>query len=584
LQTRSSPRAVVSARLARELRAARAEWSSLNRWTLLRKLLLPALVVWGMAGVIADSPWRGAEALLVVVALLGRFTWPSAALLLVVVSVDTFVAGMIAVPVIAYRLGRRATSLGRAAAVFALASVPLTLKAFLAVQPATDGSPPWGVAALVAGLYVGVGLILPGMVGALARERARRVDTLLDRNAILERAQQLGDEQARMQERARIAGEMHDLLGHRLSLISLHAGALEVTTRQTAPELSEQAAVMRTTARTALDELREVLGILKLDSPSENPDGQRSDGHGDETGTRADVAALVLASQRAGVDVGLTWDGEDTAGLDGTARRALHRVVREALTNVHNHAPGAAAQVLVEHRAAVLRVEVRNGLRPPGAPRTPGTSMGLVGLRERVRLAGGTMRAYRDGERAEFVVSAVLPLLSGAAGDDLDATDTTNDQADLVRRQTAEAASAGDTGSHIGAEETGSTDTMRKPAKITLFVILGFVVLCCGGGVIGAKLLERKANKESIPAETYNAVRVGHPEKEVREAVGETSTLAKEALSNEPPTPTGAKCVYTFASKPADGDREVYRFCFTGGQLVEKQTLRPGTGDAPTGK
>jgi signal transduction histidine kinase len=161
-------------------------------------------------------------------------------------------------------------------------------------------------------------------------ERARRFEALRERNTILERANRLHAEQARLQEQARIAGEMHDLLGHRLSLISLYAGALEMGTRQGAPALSEQATLVRTTARTALDELRQVLGILKVAAP--RPD---ADGHGDDAGTRADVSALVLASQRAGVPVQLEWDGEDLVGLDGRIRRAVHRVVREALTNVH---------------------------------------------------------------------------------------------------------------------------------------------------------------------------------------------------------------------------------------------------------
>lgn len=405
VDTRPAWRAAVSARVSPELRAVRAEWSAPSRWILIRRLLLPGLVGWSAVPEVVADPWLGPGAFLVVVALLARFTWPAAALLLAVAAVSTPAAGIVAVPVIAYGAGRRIPSLPRASAVFALASVALAVKVLLV--NAADG---WETAWLLAATSVGLGLILPAAVGALAGERTRRADALRERNALLERAHHLGDEQARMNERARIAGEMHDLLGHRLSLISLHAGALELRTRHTAPDLSEEASVLRTTAKTALDELREVLGILKVDALA--PD---VDGHGDDAGTRADVSALVLASQRAGVAVQLAWTGEDATWLDGKVRRALHRVVREALTNVHKHAPGAATQVTVERGTQWIRVEVRNALGASGGRPNPGARMGLVGLQERVQLAGGTIRAGTDRERGEFMVSALLPLVASAS-------------------------------------------------------------------------------------------------------------------------------------------------------------------------
>jgi signal transduction histidine kinase len=572
LDTGPSWRAAVSAWASERLRAVRADWSSVNRWVLTRRLVLPALVVWGMAAEIAERPLRGAAGLVVIVALLARFTWPSAALLLAVASVDTVAAGVIAVPVIAYRAGRRIASLRRAGAIFALASATLTLKVLASVVPGSSDAEPWGLALLLATAFAGVGLILPGTIGALTGERARRSEALRERNAILERAQTLGDEQARMQERARIAGEMHDLLGHRLSLISLHAGALELRTRQTAPELSQQASVMRTTAKTALDELREVLGILKVDSHHEG-----TDGHGDDAGTRTDLSALVFASQRAGADVRLTWTGDDTTGLDGTIRRALHRVVREALTNVHKHAAGAATHVVVERGAEQIRVEVRNGLGTPGTRTTPGTSMGLVGLQERVRLAGGTIHAGADSERTEFVVRVLLPLVPAATvPGHSDRADTTIDQTDLAGRQTARSASIAETGSLNGSPDTGSTKTMSKPTKTTLFVLLGVVAVCCGGGVIGLKVFERKVAEGSISPETYTRVQVGQPEDQVRKAVGEKGSIARESLTgDEPPIPTGATCLYAYSSELArDGSRSVYRFCMAGGKLVQKQEIQ----------
>jgi len=562
------------------LRAARDDWAAVSRWVLARRLVLPALLGWAMAGQVGGHPWRGVEAALVVVALLARFTLPATALLVVVALVTAPPVGAVAVPVIAYAAARRITSPRRAGAVFALASAVLAVN--IAIRSA---SVPSVLTASLTGAVVGVGLILPGAVGALAGERARRFETLHERNTILERAHRLGDEQARMQERARIAGEMHDLLGHRLSLISLHAGALEMGTRQGAPALSEQAALVRTTARTALDELREVLGILKVDAP--RPD---TDGHGDDAGTRADVSALVLASQRAGVPVELDWTGADLTGLDGRIRRAVHRVVREALTNVHKHAPGATTHVLVEHGAEWIRVEVRNDLPAHRGRPAPGTSMGLVGLEERVRLVGGTIRAGANSDRTLFVVAALLPLVvapDGSAPDapprDPDGDATTIDHTGVVDRQTATTLSDADTAPGIVSLTKGST--MHRPAKTVLYVLLATVVVCCGGGLIGAKVLVDKMNDASITPETYNAVQTGQPEDQVRKTVGDKGSTARDVLTApEPPIPAGAHCTYALSSRTLhDINQLVYRFCFAGGKLVEKREIQASGAD-PTGK
>jgi signal transduction histidine kinase len=460
--------------------------------------------------------------------------------------------------------------------VFALASATLMLKVLIADWPANGISGLWAPAVLLPAAFAGVGLILPGAIGALAGERARRTDALRERNAILERAHQLGDAQARMQERARIAGEMHDLLGHRLSLISLHAGALELSTRRTSPDLSEQAAVVRTTAKTALDELREVLGILKVDSPGED-DGSPDD----HTGTRADVTALVLASQQAGVDVRLTWTGDDVAGLDGRVRRALHRVVREALTNVHKHAPGVAAQVMVERGKRWIRVEIRNKLSRSGAHPVPGTRIGLVGLQERVRLAGGRIHVDTDQERSEFVVSARLPLV---AADGTDDTDTTIGQGDLAGRQTAHTTWHAET-VPLDSGLTGRHHTMRTPSKIVLTVVVGATVLCCGGGLIGLKVLERAAKDNSISPDTYQKVQIGQTEADVRRVVGKTGSIAKETVSDdEPSIPAGATCAYAFSDAPAgNATSDVFRFCFAGGTLIQKQQIHANPDTQPSG-
>jgi signal transduction histidine kinase len=576
VEDRPSWRVALSRRVRAEWHTVRDDWAAIGRWALVRRLVLPVLFAWTMAGEDGGHPWWWVvEIVLVVFALLARFTLPAAALLVAVALCTVPSAAALAVPVAAYGAGRRIAAPRRAIAVFALASTVLALSVAVQIAP-----PLWAMVAVLAGTVVGVGLILPGAVGALVGERARRVEALRERNTILERAHRLGDEQARMQERARIAGEMHDLLGHRLSLISLHAGALEMGTRQSAPALSEQASLVRTTAKTALDELREVLGILKVDAP--DPD---TDGHGDDAGTRADVSALVLASQRAGIPVQLTWEGDDLVGLDGQIRRAAHRVVREALTNVHKHAPGATTDVVVERGTDWVRVEVRNALPARRGWPAPGTSMGLVGLQERVRLVGGTIRFGASIDNTLFVVAALLPLVPApSALADADHA-TTIDHAGLVDRQTSVAPSGTETGSHIGSLTRGSTATMRKPVKTFLYVLLGVVVLCCGGGLIGAKVMSTKAKEASITPERYDAIQLGQAEDQVRKAVGEKGSFAKDTLfGEEPPVPAGSRCAYALSSRTVnDMSQLVYRFCFAGGKLVEKREIQ-GPGAEPTSK
>ncbi len=549
----------------------RADWMGITRWVLARRLLLPALFAAGSVDMVRDRPWLGAVAAVAVAALLLRFTLPAAALLLVAVAtvVTPLPMALLVLPVTAFGAARRIASAGRVTAVFTVAAAALGVTV-AARMPAESA----GTVALVVGAAVGVGLLLPGAAGALAGERARRLEALHERTAMLERAQRLGDEQARMQERARIAGEMHDLLGHRLSLISLHAGALELGTRKQAPALSEQAALVRTTARTALDELREVLGILRVEAAQPEVDG-----HGDEAGTRADLGALVLASQRAGVPVELTWSGPDLTGVDGRVRRALHRVVREALTNVHKHAPGATTRVLVEHGAEAVRAEVGNDLPPGGPAAGAGTRMGLIGLEERVRLAGGTFHAGASLDGVRFVVAASLPLVVTPGPPDGDGSPI--DHPGVADRQMPVTGSAADTGSPIGSSTRGSTHHMRKPTKLMLYVLAGIVVVCVGGALTSGWFLAREVRNATIPAATFGAVQPGQPEDRVRRQIGETGTIGRETLSGEePPIPAGAQCAYGLSEGV---DKTVYRFCFAGGKLVEKREIeQPESG--PTGE
>ncbi|MFJ1805152.1 MULTISPECIES: sensor histidine kinase [unclassified Streptomyces] len=232
-------------------------------------------------------------------------------------------------------------------------------------------------------------LLFPALAGTLWGRRRPLVSLLRERNAFLEQARTLTAATARMEERTRIAGEMHDLLGHRLSLISVHAGALELAAARQAPALVGQAELLRTTAGTAMGELREILGVLRY-ADMTDPMGRT----GDEKGTREDITALVTQSRQTGSIVELDWSVPDTAEVGLRARQAIHRVVREGLTNVLKHASGAPTRVLV-------RGDTDNGIEVSvtnEAPRAAGRSQGgnhsgLAGCRERISLLGGTFEA-----------------------------------------------------------------------------------------------------------------------------------------------------------------------------------------------
>jgi Histidine kinase len=227
----------------------------------------------------------------------------------------------------------------------------------------------------------------------------------MERNDYLEHARALTASTARSDTRAHIASEMHDMLSHRLRQLTAHASALEHSAAVQAPELREQVELIRKTSAVAMDELREILGVLGTIEADE------------DAGTRADVERLVAASADAGMSVHLDWSGDDLADADARLRRAVHRVVREALTNVHKHAPSARTRVSVQV-AERVHVEVVNG--PSAAPRGGGTRRGLIGLEERVELIGGSFLAgpFAGGFRvaAELPLHPVAQEETGAAG------------------------------------------------------------------------------------------------------------------------------------------------------------------------
>ncbi|WP_371656666.1 MULTISPECIES: sensor histidine kinase [unclassified Streptomyces] len=251
---------------------------------------------------------------------------------------------------------------------------------------------------LVAFLAGGVQTTSALALGMLMRARRELAARLVELTQAHEREKRLEVEQVLAAERARLAREMHDVIAHDVSLISVQAGALQVTAAD--QPTREAARTVRRLASHTLEQLRHLLGVLRT-----------PDGTADRQPTLADIPHLLAES---GLDVTsrlTTCIMASAAGSSWTphVQHAAFRTVQEALTNIRKHAPGARVHVRLHEGLRRLHVEVRNG--PPDADAKPsalpGSGLGLDGLLERARLLGGTFEAYplRDGG---FLVRAVF--------------------------------------------------------------------------------------------------------------------------------------------------------------------------------
>ena len=254
-------------------------------------------------------------------------------------------------------------------------------------------------------LSVFIGFLITAVVigwGLFARARREQVLELRDRAVRLEAEHQLRIDQARDAERRRIAREMHDVLAHRVSLLSLHAGALEYRADASPEEVAEAAGVIRAAARDALEELRQVIGVLR-EGDGGTPERPQP--------TLADIPELIEESVAAGMRLRCAIDVPEDRVPSAALGRTAYRIVQEGLTNARKHAPAAAVDVRIAGGEGALVVEVVSR-RPVGVGVTaeplPGAGSGLIGLGERVALAGGELRHGPD-PAGDFVLHATLP-------------------------------------------------------------------------------------------------------------------------------------------------------------------------------
>ncbi|HEY4018587.1 MAG TPA: histidine kinase [Pseudonocardiaceae bacterium] len=276
----------------------------------------------------------------------------------------------------------------------------LTALAQYLIYPSSQPTPGnFGLDVAFAALFV---IVAVGW-GVVVRTRRQLIRSFAERALRAEAEQELRVDQGRRRERERIAREMHDALGHRLSLLSVHAGALEYRNDMPQDELARAAGIIRASARQCLVDLREIIVVLRS---VELPDGEQR-----PAPSLVDLAELVEESRQAGMAVTVTGELTDPATVPVAVGRHGYRIVQEGLTNARKHAPGEAVSLAVAGGPGTgLTLEIRNGLPsgPPERPAVPGSGMGLAGLAERAVLAGGQLE-YGRTLTSEFRLWVRLP-------------------------------------------------------------------------------------------------------------------------------------------------------------------------------
>ncbi|MFD8569145.1 sensor histidine kinase [Streptomyces sp. NPDC059639] len=254
--------------------------------------------------------------------------------------------------------------------------------------------------------YVALWVLVPLVFAADGLRSWRlRADAGRERLAALERERAAELRRAAERERARIAAELHDVVTHNVSMMTIQAGAARKV-MDASPELAREALLaVEAGGRAALAELRHTMGLLTMNAEGSDPAGTVD--LAPQPGLDR-IPELVGGVRDAGLDVTLTSTGRSDPVPSGMGL-AAYRIVQEALTNTVKHARGATATVRVDHAPDTLRIEITDTGGTPDASASAGNGLGLIGLRERLSVYGGTLRT---GPRPEggYRVEALIPL------------------------------------------------------------------------------------------------------------------------------------------------------------------------------
>ena len=466
----------------------------------------------------------------------GRPLWS-----VIVVVLATLMDGnfLFAIPVLSYLLGLRHDRVGPVAGAFTAIAVGGSV-----VNLAVLGTTVWNWFLLVGTLlFAGV---FPWLVGRYRAQQQRLVVAGWQRAEHLERERRHVAEQARLRERNRIATEMHDSLGHDLSLIALRAAALEVAADLSA-ERRAAAGQIRADAAAATDRLRDTIGLLR--DPGQPATLEPVDERVDD---------LVARARGSGMAVTLRCTG-DPAAVPGQVARTVHRVVQESLTNAVRHAPGAAVEVTVTHLPDDTTVTVVN-TNPVGTPHGAGGGTGLAGIAERVRLTGGTCTAAPAG--GGFRVAARLPHAAAPAP-------VPGLQGDAPPPALPHGVPAPVTGSPVGAHAVDLRAARRRVRRSLAAAVLVPAALAAvtAAGYYPIASFDAVLNSADFDRVDLGASRVDVAGLLPRRQVQPPSD------PGPPPVPAGAACEYY-----TDGNfpfaQASYRLCFARGILVARDDLR----------
>ncbi|MFF1411295.1 sensor histidine kinase [Streptomyces sp. NPDC058289] len=418
-------------------------------------------------------------------------------------------------------------------------------------------------------------LLLPWLVGRHWRGRRELVREGWRTARSLEERQHLVAERVRLNERADIAADMHDSLGHALSLVALRAGALELSpdlTDRDRTELSE----LRGTIADAVEQLRETIAVLH-ETPEPGVGRPVND-------TIDDLLARAVAS---GVPV--RWERRGAApALSPLVERGMYRVVQEAVTNAVKHAPDGAIRVEISHGADRTRVSVVNAASPAdGAPRAGegpvdgGGRRGLSGLRERVAVLGGSLRT--GPHQGGFHVTALLP--HQATTRPVTPAPVTRTPAERPawnrRKHAGPAAQSSNMTPHPAPDTTASEYTRRlADARRTALgrSVAAFAAPAAAAAVFvpTAAFLAWQLTTSVLPPSAFDELTTGRPRTELAPLLPARTYPYPPDHARSTPRPPGTTCEFYRSGRDLLEQVDLYRLCWSDNTLITKDTVPAG--------